>query len=61
MALIINIQFNEDGYRVPGPEKTEAQAYYTDDEKDAIGTAKMIHGQYIEIKFKHVKEWVEWA
>jgi len=27
-------------YRVPGPQGTEAQAYYTDDKQDAIGTAE---------------------
>ena len=39
-------------YRVPGPKGTEAQAYYTDDRGDAIGTAQAIHGQDIKVKFK---------
>jgi len=62
MPLIINIQNDEnDEYRVPGPEKTEAQAYYTDDKEDAIATAKIIHGKKIEIKIIKVEEFVEWA
>ena len=42
----------EDGeYRVPGPDGTEAQAYYTDDRDDAVGTAKAMHGAFRTIKF----------
>lgn len=39
-------------YRVPGPKGTEAQAYYTDDREDAVGTAKAIYGQDTKVKFK---------
>ena len=37
-------------YRVPGPEGTEVQAYYTDDLGDAIGTAKYVFGDSIMIR-----------
>ena len=43
-----------DGYefRVPGPDFTEASAYYTDDRQDARDTAKAMHGDAIKIRFK---------
>ena len=44
-------------YRVPGPAGTEAQAYYTDDRNDAIGTAQhMWKGHDISITFKHIPD-----
>jgi hypothetical protein len=39
-------------YRVPGPAKTEAQAYYTDDLDDALATAKLMYGGKILVKIK---------
>lgn len=39
-------------YRVPGPDDTEAQAYYTNDKEDAASTAKQIWGDDVEIKFR---------
>ncbi len=43
----IAIRYDGEEYRVPGPDRTEAQAYYTDDRADAIDTARAIHGQVI--------------
>lgn len=44
-------------YRVPGPAGTEAQAYYTDDRNDAVGTARsMWKGHDISITFKSVPD-----
>ena len=44
-------------YRVPGPAGTEAQAYYTDDRQDAVGTAKhMWKGYDIVLTFRHVSD-----
>ena len=51
MPLVVVIKICEGEYRVPGPEHTEAQAYYTDDREDAVGTAKQVHGKDIEIHF----------
>lgn len=50
----INIRFDGDEYRVPGPDRTEAQAYYTDDREDAIDTCKAIHGRNVRVLFKRV-------
>ena len=53
MATKITVRFDDSGeHRVPGPEKTEAQAYYTDDRDDAIWTARSIFGRDVEIKFR---------
>ncbi len=50
----ITIRFDADGeYRVPGPDGTEAQASYHDDREDAIGTAKLVHGD-VAIRFRKV-------
>ena len=38
------ITLYEGEYRVPGPDGTEAQAYYASDEEDAINTFRAIHG-----------------
>ncbi len=56
MANKITIKFDSEWgtYRVPGPDKTEAQAYYADDKEDAIGTAKAMHGEDVVIKFRRV-------
>lgn len=43
-------------YRVPGPAGTEAQAYYTDDKRDAIGTAQHMYGKDIQIGFRGVPD-----
>ncbi len=44
----IIIRFDDTGeHRVPGPDGTEAQAYYTDDCEDAIETARSIYGQRV--------------
>lgn len=45
-----------DEYRVPGPDATEAQAYYTDDPRDARDTAKAMHGQAVKIRIRRVEE-----
>jgi len=43
-------------YRVPGPDGTEAQAYYTFDKDDAEMTARVTHGSLITITHRTVKE-----
>lgn len=49
-------------YRVPGPKGTEAQAYYTDDKDDAIGTAKDMYGtEDITITFRTVSSFDKYA
>ena len=50
----IVIRFDGEEYRVPGPEGTEAQAHYTDDREDAIGTAKVVFGSDVTISFRRV-------
>lgn len=52
MTITILILDGGDEYRVPGPNCSEAQAYYTDSVDDAVGTAKAIYGDAIRIKFK---------
>ena len=51
---------DQDGeYRVPGPDATEMQAYYTDDKEDAIGTAKHVFkdlGEKLQIRIRSVVE-----
>ena len=39
-------------HRVPGPDGTEAQAYYTDDRQDAIETARSIYGPRVSLRFR---------
>ena len=54
MTTII-IRFDADGeHRVPGPDGTEAQAYYTNDRKDALDTAQLLHDG-ATIRFKKVE------
>jgi len=36
------IKFDGEEYRVPGPKGSEAEAYYTSDKQDAIGTARLM-------------------
>ena len=43
-------------YRVPGPDGTEAQAYYTDDREDARGTALQVLGSDVVITWRTVNE-----
>ena len=55
VTILKNISTGE--YRVPGPAGTEAQAYYTDDRQDAVGTAKhMWKGYDIIFTFRHVPD-----
>lgn len=47
----ITIRKNVDGeFEVPAP--TKAELYFTDDKDDAIGTARMIHGDDVECVFR---------
>lgn len=46
------IKNEDDEYRVPGLDRTEAQAYYTDDKDDAIKTTRAIYGPDVKIKFR---------
>lgn len=60
MAMIkpITVKFNPDldEYRVPGKnQKREAEAYYTNDRRDAVQTALLIHGTNINIKVRRVE------
>lgn len=42
-------------YRVPGPDGREETAYYTDDRKDAIGTAVVMYkSRDINIRFRTI-------
>lgn len=42
-----------DEYRVPGKNpKNPKQVYHTEDKRDAITTARAIHGKDVEIRFK---------
>jgi hypothetical protein len=48
---IILIKKNEHGeFEVPAP--TSAEIYFTDDQDDATGTAKIIHGDNIHCLFR---------
>ncbi len=38
----ITIHFDGHEYRVPGPERNEATAYYTDDRVDALDTFQVM-------------------
>ena len=44
-------------YRVPGPDGTEAQAYYTDDPEDAKSTARTIYGSDVQFEWVDVLDW----
>lgn len=63
---IINIRSQDGEYRVPGPARTEAQAYYTDDRNDAIGTAiaeykrAKIYNIVIKVNGRPLKEIKSW-
>jgi hypothetical protein len=50
--MIVTIRYNRNlnEYKVPGIPNNEANAYYTDDRKDAIDTAKSIYGTDVTIK-----------
>ncbi len=52
----VTIRLKDGEYRVTGPDGTEAQAYYTDDREDAIGTAKAVFGTSISIKINRTKQ-----
>lgn len=45
VSKIVNIRKQDGEYRVPGPNDTEAQAYYTTDMVDALDTARMVWGK----------------
>ena len=49
MKIIIRYDESYDEYRVPGPDGTDEQIYFTSDEEDAIDTAKVIFGKDVEI------------
>lgn len=51
----VTITFDGEEYRVPGPKRTEAQAYYTDSRADAVGTARIIFGFDAAVRFKRVE------
>ncbi len=53
IVITYNLEYAE--YRVPGPDATEAQACYTDDKDDAIGTAKAVFGADVKIEFQDVE------
>lgn len=53
IVITYSDEYNE--YRVPGPDATEAQAYYTDDKEDAVDTAKAIFGAAVGIEFQDVE------
>jgi len=54
----INIRRKDGEYRVPGADRTEDSAYYTDGLEDAIATAKKIHGEgsIIRLNGKQIME-----
>ena len=54
MAITITIRYDGEEYRIPGPDRTEAQACYTDDREDAIGTARAVYGENVKITFRNV-------
>lgn len=54
----ITIRFDGEEYRVPGPNGTEEQAYYTNDKDDAIGTARLVFGPDVVTKIKRGEELV---
>lgn len=61
ITILFNKEYGE--YRAPGPKGTEAQAIYTDDKEDAIGSLISdwkragIEVKREDIKFKTVNEW----
>lgn len=52
---LVVITYNEDEYRVPAPDGTEAGSYYTDDKDDAIDTCRnfLYKGTDVQIRFMH--------
>ncbi|PPD07345.1 MAG: hypothetical protein CTY28_09565 [Hyphomicrobium sp.] len=52
MLKRVNIDVVDGEFRVPGPDATEAQAYYTTDRTDAENTARIIHGRDALIRFR---------
>lgn len=52
----VKIEFNGEEFRVPGISKREEEAYYTDSRDDAIGTARIIHGEKADIRIIRRKE-----
>lgn len=56
-ARAVRIELDKDAgeYRVPGPAKTDAQAYYTDDKADAIGTCIDMHARVGLVVRCHIK------
>jgi predicted transport protein len=58
-AKTVTIEKSSDGeYRVPAEDGYENGAYYTDDKKDATGTAKKVFGDDVVVKFRSVSEFV---
>ena len=58
MIILAKLTITKDAngeYRVPGPNGTEAQAYYTDDKADALDTARLEHPLTV-FKFRTVAE-----
>lgn len=53
-TIIITLN-DDDEYRVPGPKRTEAQAYYTNDREDALNTARHIYGDAVILRIKRVR------
>ena len=52
-APVIVIRFDDTGeHRVPGPDGSEAQAYYASDREDAIDTAREIYGAGAVLRFR---------
>jgi hypothetical protein len=51
----VTIRFDGEEYRVPGPDGTEAQAYYTDDRTDAMETAALEHPRATKIQVRLVE------
>ena len=56
MATIVILKDSSTGeFRVPGPNGSESQSYYTDDKQDAINTAKhMYKDKNVSINFRSV-------
>ena len=49
----VEVTFDGEEYRVPGQDRrSEDQAYYTNDQEDAIDTARAIHGEHVTVHFR---------
>lgn len=57
-VVILLDRWNEE-YRVPGPSGSEAQAYYTNDREDALGTARVVWGSTVSIRIKRVDDFAD--